>query len=64
MKIGPSGQPGLRSSSIRSADGYVAARGIVSGGHVPVEQDVSYEYILWTEVPFATSALGVSIQTS
>lgn len=50
--------------SIRSADGYVAARGIVSGGHVPVEEGVSYEYILWTEVPFATSALGVSIQTS
>lgn len=50
--------------SIRSSDGYVAACGIVSGGHLPVEEGVSYEYILWTEVPFATSALGVSIQTS
>ena len=50
--------------SIRSSDGYVAARGIVSGGHTPVVEDVSYEYILFTEVPFAVSALGVSIQTS
>nr|MDT0663222.1 hypothetical protein [Micromonospora sp. DSM 115978] len=50
--------------SIRSSDGYVAARGIVSGGHTPVVPNRSYEYILWTEVPFAVSALGVSIQTS
>lgn len=50
--------------SIRSSDGYVAARGIVSGGHTVVEQDVSYEYILWTETPAALAALGVSIQTS
>lgn len=49
--------------SIRQ-DGYVAARGIVSAGRVPVEEGVSYEYILWTEIPPALSALGVSLQTS
>ncbi|WFE54819.1 trypsin-like serine protease [Micromonospora sp. WMMD1155] len=49
--------------SIRS-DGFVAARGIVSAGSVPVQEGVSYEYILWTEVPPALTALGVSLQTS
>lgn len=50
--------------SIRSSDGFVAARGIVSAGHTPVQEDVSYEYVIWSEIPFAAPELGVSLQTS
>lgn len=44
--------------------GGVLARGIVSGGWGVVEENVSYENILFTKVNAATQALGVSVLTS
>ncbi len=49
--------------TIRAAEGGVASRGIVSAGHTPVEPDVSYENILWTETPDVLGALGVELLT-
>jgi hypothetical protein len=45
-------------------EGGLVARGIVSGGWGVVEEGVSYENILFTTVPAATGALGVSLITS
>jgi hypothetical protein len=45
------------------SDGVLTSRGIVSGGHTPVEEDVSYEYILWTETPAVLNALGLTFQS-
>jgi hypothetical protein len=45
------------------SDGVLTSRGIVSGGHTPVEEGVSYEFILWTETPAVLNALGLTFQT-
>lgn len=50
--------------SIRSSDGYVAARGVVSAGSTPVTPGLSYETIVFTEVPYITAVMGLTLQTS
>jgi hypothetical protein len=50
--------------SIRSSDGYVAARGVVSAGNTPVTPGLSYENIIFTEIQFITAIMGLTLQTS